>query len=109
MDNDAQTAAERLRSRKPVPKPVPAYLPSAGSPLKVPQDLYETVQKAPRVLVEEFVLPIRSGRAWKAPAGSIVRISTPEGPQVGELAPPARVLLHTKHDIPRVLTSVPRC
>lgn len=86
MDANAQTAAERLRSRKPVPKPVPAYLPSAGSPLTVPRDLYEAVQKAPRVLVEEFVLPIRSGRAWKAPAGSIVRISTPEGPQVGKPA-----------------------
>lgn len=84
MDINARTAADRLRSRKPVPKPVPAYLPSAGSPLTVPRDLYETAQKAPRVLVEEFVLPIRSGRAWKAPAGSIVRISTPEGPQVGK-------------------------
>jgi uncharacterized protein YcgI (DUF1989 family) len=30
-------------------------------------------------------LPIRSGRAWKAPAKSIIRISTPEGPQVGTL------------------------
>lgn len=108
MDNDAQKAAERLRSRKPVPKPVPAYLPSAGSPLTVPQDLYQTVQKAPRVLVEEFVLPIRSGRAWKAPAGSIVRISTPEGPQVGESISPARVLLHTKHAMPWFLTLAPR-
>lgn len=90
MDVNAQTAAERLRSRKPVPKPVPAYLPSAGSPLTVPRDLYEAVQRAPRVLVEEFVLPIRSGKAWKASAGSIVRISTPEGPQVGK---PASVLL----------------
>lgn len=77
-------AAERLRSRKPIPKPVPAYLPSAGSPLTVSQTLYESAQKAPRVLVQDFVIPIRSGRAWKAPAGSIIRISTPEGPQVGE-------------------------
>ncbi|KAH8748657.1 hypothetical protein F5883DRAFT_582274 [Diaporthe sp. PMI_573] len=85
MDANDQTGAERLRSRKPIPKPVPAYLPSAGSPLTVPRDLYEAARKAPRVLLEEFVLPIRSGRAWKAPAGSIVRISTPEGPQVGDL------------------------
>lgn len=80
-----QTGAERLRSRKPIPKPVPAYLPSAGSPLTVPRDLYEAARKAPRVLLEEFTLPIRSGRAWKAPAGSIIRISTPDGPQVGDL------------------------
>lgn len=76
-------AAERLRSRKPIPKPVPAYLPSAGSPLAVPQDLYSSVQQAPRTKIDEFTIPIRSGKAWKAPAGSIVRISTPEGPQVG--------------------------
>lgn len=94
MDVNAQTSAERLRSRKPVPKPVPAYLPSAGSALTVPRDLYETVQKAPRVLIEQFVLPIRSGKAWKAPAGSIVRISTPEGPQVGKSNILVRVLLN---------------
>lgn len=83
MDTSAE-ADERLRSRKPIPTPVPAYLPSAGSPLAVSHGLYQSIQQAPRVLVEEFVLPIRSGRAWTAPAGSIVRISTPEGPQVGK-------------------------
>ncbi|KAK2742503.1 meiotic chromosome segregation protein [Colletotrichum kahawae] len=77
--------AQRLKDRKPIPKPVPAYLATAGSPLTVDKALYESVQKAPRVLVEEFTLPIRSGKAWKAPSGSIVRISTPEGPQVGDL------------------------
>ncbi|KAJ3960652.1 hypothetical protein N0V92_002661 [Colletotrichum tropicale] len=77
--------AQRLKDRKPIPKPVPAYLATAGSPLTVDKVLYESAQKAPRVLVEEFTLPIRSGKAWKAPAGSIVRISTPEGPQVDRL------------------------
>ncbi|EHA48148.1 meiotic chromosome segregation protein [Pyricularia oryzae 70-15] len=79
------TAAERLAARKPIPKPVPAYLPHPGSALAVDKQLYQTIQEAPRVLLEEFTLPIRSGRAWKASAGSIVRISTPEGPQVGDL------------------------
>lgn len=77
------SADERLKSRKPIPPPRPAYLPTAGSPLTVDQDLYTSIQKAPRQLIDSFVLPIRSGRAWKAAAGSIVRISTPEGPQVG--------------------------
>ncbi|KPM44926.1 Uncharacterized protein C11D3.03c [Neonectria ditissima] len=78
--------AERLAARKPIPKPVPAYLPSDdASPLKVDEARYTAFREAPRVLVEEFTLPIRSGRAWKAPAGSIVKISTPEGPQVGDL------------------------
>ncbi|KAI3527168.1 hypothetical protein CSPX01_17198 [Colletotrichum filicis] len=77
--------AQRLKDRKPIPKPVPAYLPTAGSVLTVDKELYGSSQQAKRVLIEEFTLPIRSGRAWKAPAGSIVRISTPEGPQVGDL------------------------
>lgn len=80
----AEEAAARLAARKPIPTPTPAYLPKAGSPLAVDRDTYAAIQQAPRKLIEEFVLPIRSGRAWKAPAGSIVRISTPEGPQVGE-------------------------
>lgn len=79
-----QSAEERLKARKPLPKPYPAYLPTAGSPLTVDQAVYASIQQAPRNLLESFVLPIRSGRAWKAPAGSIVRISTPEGPQVGK-------------------------
>ncbi|CAH0054467.1 unnamed protein product [Clonostachys solani] len=78
--------AERRANRKPIPKPSPAYLPSSDvSPLRVNRELYDRLREAPRVLVEEFTLPIRSGKAWKAPAGSIVRISTPEGPQVGDL------------------------
>lgn len=76
-------AAGRWANRKPVPPPVPAYLPTAGSPLTVDKELYKTIREAPRVLVKEFTLPIRSGRAWEVPAGAIVNISTPEGPQVG--------------------------
>lgn len=75
---------ERVQNRKPVPAPVPAYLATAGSPLAVDKGLYGSIQKAPRILVNEFTLPIRSGRAWEVPAGHIVKISTPEGPQVGE-------------------------
>lgn len=75
--------ADRRATRRPLPVPSPAYLPKAGSPLTVDEELYAALQQAPRELVESFVLHIRSGRAWKAPAGSIIRISTPEGPQVG--------------------------
>jgi len=78
-----EEAAARLAARKPIPAPTPAYMPKAGSPLAVDREIYNTIQQAPRKLIEKFILPIRSGRAWKAPAGSIVRISTPEGPQVG--------------------------
>ncbi|KAK1753866.1 hypothetical protein QBC47DRAFT_385105 [Echria macrotheca] len=74
------------RTRKPVPPPVPAYLPTGTpSPLSVDRALYDSIRAAPRQLTHEFTLPIRSGRAWPAPAGSIIRISTPDGPQVGDL------------------------
>lgn len=39
-------------------------------------------------------MPIRSGIAWEAPAGSIIEISTPEGPQVGKLYLVVAVLLY---------------
>ena len=61
--------------------------------MKVDQALYQFIQQSPRELIDTFVLPIRSGRAWKAPASSIIRISTPEGPQVGMMQ--TRVLVVT--------------
>jgi uncharacterized protein YcgI (DUF1989 family) len=82
---DMQEQAEtRRQARKPIPKPKPAYLPTAGSPLSVDEGLYTRIRDAPRLKNDEFVIPIRSGRAWKAEAGCIVRISTPNGPQVGK-------------------------
>ncbi|EFY91109.1 meiotic chromosome segregation protein [Metarhizium acridum CQMa 102] len=80
-----ESIEQRLKARDGIPKAAPAYLPTAGSPLAVGKEAYATIQKAPRVLIDEFTLPIRAGRAWEAPAGSIVKISTPEGPQVGDL------------------------
>lgn len=66
--------------------PVPAYLPaSSTSILHADRTFYQTIARSPRQLSQSFLLPIRSGRAWKVPAGNIVRISTPEGPQVGDL------------------------
>lgn len=56
-----------------------------GGALSVDQDFYYRVASSPgRELVEEFILPIRSGRAWEVPAGHVCRITTPEGPQVGD-------------------------
>jgi uncharacterized protein YcgI (DUF1989 family) len=68
-------------------KPVPAYLPTTKvSPLLVDKTLYgQTIAQAPRVLVEKFVISPRTAKAWKVPAGHICRLTTPEGPQVGDL------------------------
>lgn len=65
--------------------PTPAYLPLPGSILHADRTFYRTIATSPRSLCQTFTLPIRSGRAWKVSAGKIIRISTPEGPQVGDL------------------------
>lgn len=67
------------------PPPQPAYQATPGSILHTDRAFYETIAKADRKQLESFTVPIRSGRAWTVPAGSIVRLSTPEGPQVGDL------------------------
>jgi uncharacterized protein YcgI (DUF1989 family) len=63
----------------------PAY--QATTPaLSVDKAFYKRVSEgAGRRLVESFTIPIRSGRAWKVPAGHLFRIVTVEGPQVGDL------------------------
>jgi uncharacterized protein YcgI (DUF1989 family) len=66
--------------------PEAAYQPKPGSIMDVDKSFYDRLASdGGRELVERFVLPIRSGRAWEVPAGYLCRISTPEGPQVGDL------------------------
>jgi len=63
----------------------PAY--QATTPaLSVDKAFYQGIAEAPgRTLVEQFTIPIRSGRAWTVPAGHVFRITTPQGTQVGDL------------------------
>lgn len=58
-----------------------------GSALDVDKDFYGTIARATesRTLVDSFNIPIRSGKAWKVPAGHVCRILTVDGPQVGDL------------------------
>lgn len=65
--------------------PQPAYQAGPGSILNADKVLYDKIAQAERTPTESFTLPIRSGRAWTVPAGHVVRLSTPEGPQVGDL------------------------
>jgi uncharacterized protein len=69
--------------------PEPAYKASPGSPLHANRELYSriasTAENQTRESIQKFTLPIRSGRAWTVPAGHICRLTTPEGPQVGDL------------------------
>jgi uncharacterized protein YcgI (DUF1989 family) len=63
------------------------YLPDRpGGPLTVDRALYDRLARETggRTLVERFVVPIRSGRAWPVRAGQLCRIVVIEGPQVAD-------------------------
>ncbi len=63
------------------------YLPSKpGGALDIDQAFYHRLasETAKRTLVEEFVVPIRSGKAWPVLAGQLCRIVVIEGPQVAD-------------------------
>src|SRR5215813_1925544 len=64
--------------------PSPLYEPKSGSPHLVDQVFYHRLgsEVERRKLVNEFVVPKRSGRAWPVRAGQICRIVAVEGPQV---------------------------
>src|SRR5947207_14079701 len=63
------------------------YEAKPGSPLLAERALYERLaaETDRRRLVERFVVPRRSGRAWPVRAGQLFRIVAVEGPQVADL------------------------
>ncbi|AWY38657.1 DUF1989 domain-containing protein [Pseudomonas putida] len=63
-----------------------AYQVSKGAALQVDKTFYDRVRESKdgRTLIEQFEVPIRTGRAWKVPAGHVFRVTTPVGPQVGD-------------------------
>lgn len=67
--------------------PHPAYVAGAGSPLAADPEIYGIIGRSTqgRTLTYSEVIPVRSGLAWTAPAGSVVRFSTVDGPQVLDL------------------------
>lgn len=66
--------------------PVPAYLPKTkDSPLKPSLAFLGNLHAAPKELIRSEVVPPRSGFAWTVKAGQICRLTTPKGPQVGDL------------------------
>src|SRR5690606_22979103 len=64
-----------------------AYPVTKGSVLSVDKAFYNRIaaEQDARKLAESFVVPIRSGRAWKVRAGQVLRIVRVEGPQVADL------------------------
>ena len=68
-------------------RPHVIYQAKPGSALEVDRDFYARLGDpgAKRTLIERFVIPRRSGRAWPVRAGQIFRIVALEGPQVADL------------------------
>ena len=62
------------------------YQPKPGSPIDVDREFYGRLgqETESRSLVEQFVVPIRSGKAWPVLAGQICRIVVVEGAQVAD-------------------------
>jgi len=66
--------------------PAAAYRATEGGALDVDRAFYDRLAAEDgRELVQQFDIPIRTGRAWTVPAGSVCRLRTVDGPQVGDL------------------------
>ena len=68
-------------------RPHVIYQAKPGSALEVDRRFYGRLAEAgaKRTLVDRFVIPRRSGKAWPVRAGQIFRIVALEGPQVADL------------------------
>ena len=66
-----------------------AYQASQGGTLALDAAFYDRIaaETAGRSLVEQFTIPIRTGRTWRVPAGRVFRIVVVEGPKLGKLNP----------------------
>ena len=69
-----------------MPEPRVIYQPKPGSPIDVDREFYGRLGRETdsRSLVEQFAVPMRSGRAWPVLAGQICRIVVVEGAQVAD-------------------------
>ena len=69
-----------------MPAPRVIYQPKPGSLIDVDREFYGRLgqETETRSLVEQFVVPIRSGKAWPVLAGQICRIVVVEGAQVAD-------------------------
>ncbi|KAL4909988.1 hypothetical protein BDW74DRAFT_144167 [Aspergillus multicolor] len=71
-------------------RPPPAYDAPKNSPVHGTTQVYRNISEtasdpAKRELQKSFTIRPVSGQAWTVPAGHICRLTTPNGPQVGDL------------------------
>ncbi len=76
-----------MATRADRPRPQPAYIAAEEGPLRLAPDVLRRVAEAldDAEVVDELVVPIRSGRSWIVPAGHVCRLRTIDGPQVFDL------------------------
>jgi uncharacterized protein YcgI (DUF1989 family) len=74
-------------AKLPAMRPQPSYVAGVGSPLQADPAIYGPIGRDTdrRALVHSHLIDVRQGYAWTAPAGSVVRFTTVEGPQVLDL------------------------
>ncbi|KAJ5720569.1 uncharacterized protein N7483_008503 [Penicillium malachiteum] len=73
-----------------VSRPPPAYTAPPDSGIHATSQLYQSISQtasepSARIPQESFTIRPCSGQAWVVPAGHICRLTTPNGPQVGDL------------------------
>jgi uncharacterized protein YcgI (DUF1989 family) len=51
----------------------------------IDENLYSRIVNSTKNTIYTYTIPPRSGHAWKVPKGCVLRLTTPEGPQVGDL------------------------
>lgn len=71
-------------------RPPPAYTAPPNPGIHATSELYQSISQtasdpAARLPRESFTIRPCSGQAWVVPAGHICRLTTPKGPQVGDL------------------------
>ena len=73
-----------MNERQTTAAPSPTYVSTESHLLRAAPQVYEPIgaNAQKRSLVEDFVIPTRSGRAWDVPACHVCRLSITEGPQV---------------------------
>ncbi|MDA5095264.1 DUF1989 domain-containing protein [Aliiroseovarius sp. KMU-50] len=81
LDTPENTAPDDAANRKSI-APVICYPPETLPP--VPLDLYRAA-RATAQKVDEVLIPARDAKCFSVPAGQFFRISSVEGPQVGDL------------------------
>lgn len=85
MSQVAESSQKVEKTTYGLSKPIPAYYPHPGSPLYADKDFYSKIATSERTLSKKLICKPRTGLSFTVPAGSIFRLTTPEGPQVCDL------------------------